>query len=643
MTGRPADTAETFASVADCDLVTLPRIERPEGNITAVEAGETVPFALQRVYFVYDIVGGSERGGHAHRTLEQLLVAVSGAFTVVLDDGTGTRRVQLDRAHIGLHMRPMIWRELVGFSSGAALARARLGALRRGRLHPRPRRLPAPASGRTRTAMTEAIPFVDLGPELDELAGPLAQAVQRVIASRRFVLGAELEEFERELAAAFATRHPVGVASGTDALELALRALGIGPGDEVITVAHTFIATGLAITATGAQPVFVDVRLEDGLIDPQAVEAAVGPRTRAIVPVHLYGRCADMDAIAPIAARHGLHVVEDAAQAHGATYRGRPAGSLGELACLSFYPSKNLGALGDAGAVLTAGDELDARLRLLRNYGEQARYEHVTFGRNSRCDELQAAILRVKLAHLERWNASRRRLAGVYLAELRGVTGDPPPGVTPLAIDLDSDSLHLFVVRADRRAELAEHLARRGIATQIHYPIPLHRQGPYAAGWVAGPSQARDRAARPRGAQPADVPVAERGRRTPRVCGHPRLPAGHMANYSPSPARSRPGTWRRAVQGAATDRHPDGAGARRPPARPATTGRARAGASPSRGARASPTARRSRAARRPTGAGRSPSRRDPAGSLRSTRRRRRTRSATSRGRRPSPPRARAPP
>jgi dTDP-4-amino-4,6-dideoxygalactose transaminase len=267
----------------------------------------------------------------------------------------------------------------------------------------------------------------------------------------------------------------VGVGNGTDALYLALRALGVGPGHEVITVAHTFIATAEAISLTGARPVFVDIREDTMLMDPDALESAITPLTRAIVPVHLYGQPCEMDRIVEIARRHNLKVVEDAAQAHGARWRGRRVGSIGDVACFSFFPGKNLGAYGDAGGVVSQDEELVRRVRMLANHGRQDKYFHQTEGLNSRLDNLHAAVLRVKLQHLDEWNAARRRVAQLYM-DLLKVSDAVLPGVHP-----DTESVwHLFVVRVFERDDVWKQLNERGIGAGVHYPVPLHRQPAYA-------------------------------------------------------------------------------------------------------------------------------------------------------------------
>lgn len=321
-----------------------------------------------------------------------------------------------------------------------------------------------------------AVPFFDLAAAHGELRPELDRAWARVVDSGRFVLGPELEQLESELAEAFGAREAIGVGSGLDALELIVRGLGIGGGDEVIVPGHTFIATWLAVTHAGATPVPVDVDPETGNIDPDAAEAAIGPRTKAIIAVHIYGCPADLDPILGLGTEHGLKVVEDAAQAHGAAYKGRPAGSLGDAAGFSFYPGKNLGALGDGGAVTTSDPELARRIRLLRDYGSPAKHEHEVAGFNSRLDELQAALLRVKLERLEEWNGRRRAVAERYLGALAGIEQLGLP-VVPREVE---HVWHQFVVRHPDRDGLASRLAERGIGTQIHYPRAPHQTAAYA-------------------------------------------------------------------------------------------------------------------------------------------------------------------
>lgn len=334
------------------------------------------------------------------------------------------------------------------------------------------------------------------------VANPLAQylahraevdeAIGRVLAGGRYILGPEVEAFEAEFAAYVGVRFGVGVASGTDALVLALRAAGVGPGDEVVTVSHTAVATVAAIELAGARPVLVDIEPDYYTLDPARLERAIGPRTRAVVPVHLYGQPAELGPILEVARRYGLRVVEDCAQAHGAVYRGRRVGAWGDLGAFSFYPTKNLGGLGDGGMVVTDDPELAGRLRLLREYGWAERYVSSLPGFNSRLDELQAAVLRVKLRHLEADNRRRAEIAARYDAGLAG-TAVRPPKVRPGATHV----YHLYVVRSWRREELRAFLAMRGVGTAVHYPVPVHLQPAYRGRVrVAGSLAETERAAR---------------------------------------------------------------------------------------------------------------------------------------------------
>jgi dTDP-4-amino-4,6-dideoxygalactose transaminase len=320
----------------------------------------------------------------------------------------------------------------------------------------------------------KVIPLVNLQAQYQELKPELDRAIAGVLERAAYIGGPELTEFERWWAEYCGVTHAIGVSSGTTALELSLRALAIGPGAEVITVSHTFIASVAAITAVGATPVLVDIDEATGTLDPGRLERAITPRTKAVMPVHMYGHPAAMDEINAIATAHDIAVVEDAAQAHGATYKGRRAGALAPVACFSFYPTKNLGAFGDAGLVTTSDHEIAGRIRLLRDHGRVSRYEHVIVGQTARLDNLQAAVLRVQADRLEEWNARRRRAAAWYRQHLTGM-----PVVLPVEAEGVAAVYHLFVIRTPKREALGEHLTARGIGVAVHYPIPVHLQPAY--------------------------------------------------------------------------------------------------------------------------------------------------------------------
>jgi dTDP-4-amino-4,6-dideoxygalactose transaminase len=319
------------------------------------------------------------------------------------------------------------------------------------------------------------IPFSDLKSQYLSIKGEIDAGVQRVLGSGWFILGDEVRAFEEEFASYAGVAHGIGVGSGTEALHLALLACGVGPGDEVLTVSHTAVATVVAIESTGARPVLVDIDPRSYTMDPSQLEDKMGPATKAIVPVHLYGQVADMDPILSIAHEHGLKVVEDAAQAHGAEYKGHKAGSLGDVGCFSFYPTKNLGAYGDGGLVVTSDSSLAEQVALLRQYGWAERYVSSVKGLNSRLDELQAAILRVKLRHLEEWNAKRRSHAALY-DELLGDAAL----VTPQDTEYGKHCYHIYAVRSKRRDELKTYLRQRDVGALVHYPVPVHLQEAYA-------------------------------------------------------------------------------------------------------------------------------------------------------------------
>ena len=363
--------------------------------------------------------------------------------------------------------------------------------------------------------MSATVPFNALKPGAD--TADVRAAIDRVIDSGWFVLGPEVEAFEREFAAASQVPHAAGVNTGTDAIALIFRALGIGPGDEVITSPLSAAYSALGIMMAGARPVFADIDPERLTLDPRAAEAAITPRTRALMPVHLYGQAADLRGFEAIAARHGLALVEDAAQAHLGTSDGRPIGTIGIAAASSFYPTKNLGALGDGGAVLTRDANLAARIKRLRNGGQSSRYHHDEFGVNSRLDELQAAILRVRLRHLPSWTATRRAIAARYRSALMNAAIRVPR-------ECDAGHVyHLFPVLTEHRERFMTHMKERGVETLIHYPVPIPRQPALAS------------------TSPALCPIADR------VCGevvslpmYPALTDQQISAVSEAAAAFRP-------------------------------------------------------------------------------------------------------
>lgn len=339
------------------------------------------------------------------------------------------------------------------------------------------------------TAAKMKVPFLDLKAQRESIKDEIAAAIQQVLDQTAFAGGPFVAQFEEAFAGFCHSQYAVGVSSGTSALWLALLGLGIGQGDEVITVPNTFIATAEAICFAGAKPLFVDVEAQTYNMNPKLLEASITPRTKAIIPVHLFGQMADMDAVMAIARRHGLYVIEDACQAHGAEDKGRRAGSLGDLGCFSFYPGKNLGAYGEAGCVVTNNNEWAEKIRKLRDHGQAKKYYHDLIGWNSRMDGIQGAILRVKLNYLEDWNAKRRQHAALYNELLKG----QDHLITPAEANYAKHVYHIYAVRTPQRDKLISYLAENEICCGIHYPIPLHLQKAYQC----------------LGLQKGDYPVAE--------------------------------------------------------------------------------------------------------------------------------------
>jgi len=360
------------------------------------------------------------------------------------------------------------------------------------------------------------VPAADLQAQFAAIEGEIREAIDRVLESQHFILGPEVAALEQALCERLGCRHALGVSSGTDALLLALMALEIGPGDEVITTPYTFFATAGVVHRLGARPVFVDIDPASFNLDPGGVEAALTERTRALLPVHLFGRCAELAPLLALAEGHGVPLVEDAAQSIGAVYRGRAAGTLGRIGCFSFFPAKNLGAYGDAGMVVTDDDGLAERMRVLRTHGAQPKYHHHVVGGNFRMDALQGAVLRAKLGHLDRWTEARRAHARGYQArfEAAGLVGpDRPIRALPSLDALEDQVFNQYVIRTRDRDALREHLAGAGVASAVYYPIPLHRQACFKELGIA----------------PGSLPHAERAaRETLALPIHPELSAAQM-------------------------------------------------------------------------------------------------------------------
>jgi dTDP-3-amino-3,4,6-trideoxy-alpha-D-glucose transaminase len=453
-------------------LVDLQLFESESGTLGVAEAATHIGFPVLRTYFLTGVPRGMGRGGHAHKTMRQCFICLRGQVTIAVTKVGETLTTRLADHSKALVVDAGCWRDLFNFSPDALV----LVLVSQPYDEPDYIRDYSEFLEWEVAAQTRRIPYVDLSRQDPQVECAVADAIHSVIRDGVYVGGAHLADFEASFAEYCGVGHAVGVGNGLDALALTLAAWGIGPGDEVVVPAHTFVATALAVDRVGATPVLVDVEAETGLLDPALLEAVITRRTRAVIPVHLYGQACDMDAIRAVVGARDIKVLEDACQAHGALYKGRRCGSLGDAAAFSFYPTKNLGALGDGGAVVTDDAALAAAVRRLGNYGSVAKYQHEVVGLNSRLDPLQAAVLSAKLPSLDRANARRGELAELYLAGLAG----PPPFVLPTVRDYGRPAWHVFAVRCRRRDQLARFLAERGIDANIHYPTPLHEQACYA-------------------------------------------------------------------------------------------------------------------------------------------------------------------
>ena len=456
------------------------------GVLWVAEVSKQIGFPVHRVYFIRDVPKGQGRGGHGHRNLRQCFICLRGTVTLHVTKDGRTQTLQLgDRARMAV-VPAGCWRDLDDFSDDAVLIVLASEEYDEADYMRKMSDFEAWEAGKE---VPTRVPYLDLSRYTDEVGPAVELAIRRVLKSGCLIGGAEVSAFEARFADYCETSHAVGVGNGLDALSLTLRAWGVGPGDEVIAPAHTFIATALAIDAVGATPVLVDVEPDTGLMDMAAVARAITARTRAIIPVHLYGHPADMDALRLAIGERPIAILEDACQAHGARYKGRRCGSLGEAAAFSFYPTKNLGAAGDGGAIVTGDEATASAARRLANYGASEKYRHEVVGGNSRLDPIQAAVVSTKLDHLDGWNGRRSALAFRYFAGLSGIEGLELPAVRAWAQPV----WHVFPVRAPgRRDALKTYLAEQGVDTNIHYPTPVHLQACYAGRW-----------------RPGDFPVAE--------------------------------------------------------------------------------------------------------------------------------------
>ncbi len=461
-------------------LIELQTIPMPNGILGVAEVSRHIGFPVHRAYYIRDVPTGESRGAHGHKALRQCFLCLRGSVSLSISKHGRTETVQLTRPSQAAVVPAGCWRDLSNFSEDSViivLASDEYDEADYIRNHDDFLRWDAGDEPVT------AVPYLDLGRASREIGAELELAMRRVLRSGCLIGGPEVATFEDRFAGYSGAGHMVGLGNGLDALVLALKAWGVGPGDEVIVPAHTFVATSLAVDEVGATQVLVDVEPDTGLMDMGLVAGLITERTRAIVPVHLYGHPADMDGLRAVIGGRDIRILEDACQAHGARYKGRRCGGLGDAAAFSFYPTKNLGALGDGGALLTADAAMADTVRMMANYGSREKYRHEVAGRNSRLDPLQAAVLSTKLGHLDAWNARRSQLALRYFHGLAEVRGLELPGVRAWAEPV----WHVFPVRAEGvRDELQAFLAEGGVGTNIHYPIPVHLQPCYAGRWRAG-------------------------------------------------------------------------------------------------------------------------------------------------------------
>jgi dTDP-3-amino-3,4,6-trideoxy-alpha-D-glucose transaminase len=460
--------------VQEPKLIEIKSFSDSRGALSVVEASKEIGFSCQRVYWLYDISDDKSRGHHAHKELSQFMFAASGSCSITLKGHGKTHTFKLDRKNQGLLIPPGYWREIADFSKDACcVVLASHEYDEDDYIHDEDKFHAWQAEQDNCTA----VPFVDFKRSYEHLKADLNIAHQSVLESGYYIQGTQVQKFEHEFAQYCGTKHCVGVGNGLDAMTLLLRACDIGAGDEVIVPANSFIATALSVSLAGATPIFVDCDPQTYNLDPKYLEQAITPNTKAIIPVHLYGQAADMDAIKDIAKKYDLRIFEDSAQGHGSLYKGKKCGNLGDAAIFSFYPTKNLGAIGDAGAITTNDAALAQKLRKLGNYGSEVKYQHELLGVNSRLDELQAAYLRVKLPHLDQWIANRRSLADIYFQQLSDIEHIQLPHIP----DFSNPVWHVFCVRVldGNREGIIQFFKEHKIGYNIHYPIPMPAQEIY--------------------------------------------------------------------------------------------------------------------------------------------------------------------
>lgn len=447
----------------------------PSGNLSFLESINDLGFHIKRVYYLYNIQEGEERGHHAHKNLQQCLIALSGSFEIEIEKQGKKFTHILDNRSKALYIPAGCYRILRKFSKGSVCL------VLASDFHDESdyiRDYSEFLEWEKSKNIVSSVPFAHLYKEYKFLQTKIDSAYDSVMKSQNFILGNKLKEFENKFAEFCGAKHAIGVASGLDALKLSLHALGVGKDDEVIIPSHTFVATALAVSSLGAKPIFADIDIGNYTIDVKSIESKISKHTKAIIVVHMHGLPCDMDKIMSIAKTHDLKVIEDCAQAHGAKYRNKVCGNIGDISAFSFYPTKNLGCYGDGGMITTNDSHIAEKIKIVRNYGSNERYNHMVVGENSRLDELQAAFLLEKLKYLEEFNSMRHKLAQRYLERLSSIKSI----ILPLSPESSTHVWHHFVIRVQNksiRSELINHLSSNSISTVIHYPKAIHQQPIY--------------------------------------------------------------------------------------------------------------------------------------------------------------------